>query len=90
MRSVLILLTIILLGLQYSLWLGEGSLPRVWALQREIEAMRQGNEAMVEDNRVLAAEVADLKRGGQAIEERARSELGMIKQGEVFYQVIEQ
>jgi len=89
MKSVLVLLVIILLGLQYSLWLGEGSLPQTWELQREIELMRQHNEAMIEENRVLAAEVADLKRGGQAIEERARSELGMIKQGEVFYQVIE-
>ncbi len=90
MKAVLTVLLILLLGLQYALWLGEGSLPGLWQLQREVASQRQQNEALAERNRLLAAEVQALKQGGQAVEERARSELGMIKPGEVFYQVIEQ
>ena len=88
-RLVILILVLMLIFLQYRLWVGEGSLAEVYNLRREIEAQHQTLERLRQRNQALQAEVADLKRGLAAIEERARSELGMIKEGEVFYQVIE-
>jgi len=79
----------ILLLLQYPLWFGSGGLLTLWQLQREIDHQRAENATLRERNQALEAEVADLKEGLAAIEERARSELGMLKKGETFYQVIE-
>ncbi|NOX08296.1 MAG: cell division protein FtsB [Gammaproteobacteria bacterium] len=85
----LITILIVLLGLlQYSLWTGEGSMEEVWRLKRSVEAQQAENKRLRERNQALTAEVQDLKQGQEAIEERARSELGMIKQGEEFYQII--
>jgi len=78
-----------LLLLQYPLWFGSGGLLTLWQLQREIDHQRAENATLRERNQALEAEVADLKEGLAAIEERARSELGMLKKGETFYQVIE-
>ena len=89
MRWLLGILILLLLWLQYRLWVGEGSLAEVVSLQQEIERQRTELGRLEARNRALQAEVADLKDGLDALEERARSELGMIKQGEVFYQVIE-
>ncbi len=80
----------VLLGvLQYRLWLGDGGLLEVARIQRAIEVQRQENAQLKARNRKLLAEVKDLKGGLEAIEERARSELGMIRRGETFYQLIE-
>ena len=79
----------ILVLLQYPLWFGSGGLLTLWQLQREIDHQRAENARLKERNQALEAEVADLKEGLAAIEERARSELGMVKKGETFYQVIE-
>mgnify|MGYP001821541912 CR=1 FL=1 len=89
MRWLLGILILLLLLLQYRLWVGEGSLAEVVSLQQEIARQRAELSRLEARNRALQAEVADLKEGLDALEERARSELGMIKQGEVFYQVIE-
>ena len=89
MRLIIGILLVLLLLLQYRLWVGEGSLAEVNNLQQEIAAQQQKLAKLRQRNRALQAEVRDLKQGMEAIEERARSELGMIKEGETFYQVIE-
>jgi len=89
MRVVTLILILLLLLLQYPLWLGKGSWLKVWDLHRQVEAQRQVNQQTKTRNAVLDAEVLDLKQGTAAIEERARSDLGMIKHDEVFFQVLE-
>lgn len=88
-RWLTILLIALLLGLQYKLWVGEGSLAEIWSLHQAGEVQREENAGLKERNAALEAEVHDLKQGLDAIEERARSELGMIKDGETFYQIVE-
>lgn len=88
-RIVFFALLALIAALQYPLWFGNGGVYAVWRLQREIAAQRDENASLHERNLALAAEVVDLKQGLAAIEERARIELGMIKRGETFYQVIE-
>jgi cell division protein FtsB len=83
-----VLLAILVL-LQYPLWFGNGGVFAVWSLNREIAAQEQENARLKDRNQALEADVNDLKQGLAAIEERARTELGMVKKGEVFYQVIE-
>jgi cell division protein FtsB len=73
--------------LQYPLWLGKGGWLRVWDMERQLAAQRDVNQKLETRNAGLDAEVRDLKSGLDAIEERARYELGMIKDGEVFFQV---
>lgn len=89
MRKLTIVLIVLIALLQYPLWLGKGSWSRVWQYSQQIEAHQKRNEYYRQRNDTLRAEVRDLKQGQSAIEERARSELGMIKQDEVFYQVIQ-
>lgn len=86
---MLLVLALILAALQVRLWVGEGSLGEITVLRREIREQQLELERLRERNRALQAEVEDLKRGLEAIEERARSEMGMIKEGEVFYQIVE-
>ncbi len=86
MRRISYILAALILLLQYPLWFGKGGWLRVWELNRELEAQKQANRQAQERNAVMDAEVRDLKQGSEAIEERARSELGMIKPGEVFFQ----
>lgn len=86
----MILLTVILLLLQYRLWFSHDGLPSVLHLKRSVEIQKQDNAVLEERNQVLAAEVQDLKSGLDALEERARSELGMIKPGETFFQIIDE
>lgn len=88
MRLLVIILTGLLLLLQFRLWTGEGSLADVWQINQDVLAQRSENERLKARNLALEAEVNDLKEGTAAIEERARSELGMIKDGETFFQVI--
>ena len=84
------ILLFLLLILQYTLWFGNGGLLRVWQISGMVTAHERENARLLERNQALEAEVMDLKEGIAAIEERARSDLGMIKQGETFFQVIEE
>lgn len=88
-RLVALLLIGVIVALQYGLWLGKGSWMRVWEIDRQIFAQRQINEQLGARNSALDAEVRDLKEGVGAIEERARSELGMVRHDEIFFQVLE-
>jgi len=88
LRIVLYVVAVLLLLLQYPLWFGSGGVFAVWQLQREINAQQAENAKLRERNAVFEAEVNDLKQGSAAIEERARNELGMVKKGEAFYQVV--
>ena len=88
-RFLSLLLVVMLAGLQYRIWVGEGSLAEVWRLTQSIEAQSAKNVELRERNQRLHAEVLDLKQGMEAIEERARRELGMIAKGEVFYQIVD-
>ena len=74
--------------LQYPLWFGKGGWLRVWTLERQVQEQKLANAALAQRNGALDAEVRDLKQGFEAIEERARYELGMIKQDEVFFQAV--
>lgn len=89
MRKLTVVLVVLIALLQYPLWLGKGGWLRVWQHSQQIEAHEKRNEYYKQRNETLRAEVRDLKQGQSAIEERARSELGLIKQDEVFYQVIQ-
>lgn len=88
MKYLVAALLIVLALLQYRLWFSDGGMREVSELRAEIAAQRQENESLRERNRTLAAEVQDLKKGTVAIEERARTDLGMIGRGETFYQVV--
>ena len=80
-------LVALILAIQYPLWLGKGGWLRVWDVDRQMDAQRARNERLESRNGALAADVKDLKQGFDAIEERARYELGMVKNDEVFFQV---
>lgn len=88
MKYLAAALLVLLVVLQYRLWLGEGGMREVHSLRAEIDAQRDENQQLKERNRTLAAEVQDLKKGTVAIEERARTDLGMVGRGETFYQVV--
>ena len=79
----------LLLLLQYPLWLGKGGWLRVWDLDRQVEGQKKTTEALKRRNAGMEAEVRDLKNGVGAVEERARFELGMVKDDEVFFQVLD-
>ncbi len=89
MKALTLIFVILIALIQYPLWLGKGSWLRVWDLNRQIADQQEKNNGLKARNETLDAEVLDLKSGRAAIEERARSELGMVKQDEVFYQVLE-
>jgi cell division protein FtsB len=82
-------LLLILAALQAKLWMGAGGLPDARALRQDVTLQRAENKKLQERNDALSAEVEDLKSGEAAVEERARSELGMVKPGETFYRVVE-
>lgn len=89
MRIITLILVALLLLLQYPLWLGRGGWLKVWDLHHQLEAQQQTNAQTQTRNAVLDAEVRDLKQGTEAIEERARSELGMIKSDETYFQILD-
>jgi cell division protein FtsB len=89
MKPLTWVLALLLLLLQYPLWLGKGSWLKVWDLQRQVADQQAANGVLVARNTQLAAEVDDLKTGYAAIESRARYELGMIRQDETFFQTME-
>ena len=89
-RKVLIFaLLIVLMGLQSRLWLGEGSFAHVNTLQAKVSRKVAENSVKVKRNKILRAEIIELKRGLESIEEKARSEFGLIKEGETFFLLIE-
>jgi cell division protein FtsB len=88
MRWLWFVLVLLILGLQYRLWFGSPSLPDVWAMESAIAEQKRINQELLERNRRLEAQVEDLKKGLSALEERARSEMGMIGEGETFFQVV--
>jgi len=88
MKIIILLLLCLIVILQYRLWIGNVSLTEVHHLELMKQNQIAENQGLLERNRSLAAEVMDLKQGHEAIEERARSELGMIKSNETFYQII--
>ena len=89
LRLLLMLLAVLFAWLQYRLWFGEGGVMAVQTLESRVEAQTRENLGLRERNAQLAAEVENLKSGEAAVEERARTELGMIKPGEVFHRVVE-
>jgi cell division protein FtsB len=89
LQLLLVVLVALLAFLQYRLWFGEGGRRSVAALEQQVRQQTRENEGLQQRNAALAAEVEDLKSGETAVEERARSELGMIKPGETFYRVVE-
>ena len=89
MKILALVLLILLVWLQYKIWLQDGGIPEVLQLQQEVESVKTEVGKLEERNASLDAEVQDLKKGLDAIEERARSEMGMIREGEVYYQVID-
>lgn len=90
MKYIIAILITLLILLQFKLWLGDGGISDVWRLNKSIQVQNQENIILKERNLALEAEVQDLKQGMNAIEERARNELGMIRKGETFYQVVEE
>lgn len=88
MKKIIVFLLVLLLLLQYKIWLGEGGIPKILQLEDEVDVVQLQVDKLKERNLALDAEVQDLKKGMDAIEERARSELGMIAKDEVYYQVI--
>jgi cell division protein FtsB len=89
MKVLTLTLAALIVLIQYPLWLGKGSWFRVWEVDQQIRAQREVNRQLQARNTALEAEVRDLKVGLEAIEERARSELGMVRQDEIFFQVLE-
>ena len=88
-RLIAVLLILLIAALQHSLWLGKGGWLRVWDIDGKIAEQRRTNAGSAARNAALEAEVRDLKEGVEAIEERARNEMGMIRQDEVFIQVLQ-
>jgi len=88
-KIIALVLLVLLIWLQYKIWLQDGGIPEIVQLEQEVEQVNIEVKRLQERNQSLDAEVKDLKKGLDAIEERARSEMGMIKEGEIYYQVIE-
>ncbi|MDH3608488.1 MAG: cell division protein FtsB [Gammaproteobacteria bacterium] len=89
MKVIIIIMSVLLLLMQYKLWFGDASVRDVINLKQTVKEQKAKNEQVKQRNAVLAAEVEDLKTGLEAIEERARSELGMIKKDETFIHIVE-
>ena len=88
LRIIAALLLVAFLALQYRLWLSPNGMRDLWRTEQAIEVQTEENERLAERNRTLAAEVRDLKEGRAAIEERARTDLGMVGSNETFFQVV--
>ena len=90
MKYLVAILVPLLLLLQYALWFGDGGVLELWRLKQSIETQVKENEKLRERNEALAGEVRDLKKGLEALEERARSEMGMIGKEETFFQIVDE
>jgi cell division protein FtsB len=88
MRLVTTVLFVFILMLQYRLWFGKNSVPDYLSLKEEVTRQESVNDKLKQRNKLLYADTDDLKLGVEAIEERARNELGMIKEGETFFRII--
>jgi len=88
MKLLAVTLTAFLTLLQYQLWIAPAGVPDIWHLERNVSAQHTLNDKLRERNRVLVADVSDLRNGREAIEGQARQELGMIRSDEEFYQII--
>jgi cell division protein FtsB len=89
MKVIIAVLLVLVAGLHYRLWVGEGSLAETNSLEERVTKAIIENEVKTNRNQILRAEIIELKTGLESIEERARSELGMIKEGETFYLLVE-
>ncbi len=89
MKPLIAILVLMLVALQYRLWVGEGSLADVSRLKSKIERQQLENDRLFQRNAILAEEVKALKSGLDAVEERAREDLGMVKEGETFYMIVD-
>lgn len=88
MKVLTLILIVLIALLQYPLWLGKGSWLKVWEIDQQVTRQHEINRKLQMRNAALDAEVRDLKQGHEAIEERARNELGMIKQNEIFFHIV--
>jgi cell division protein FtsB len=88
MRLLGLVLAVLLVTIQYPLWFGKGGWLRVWELERQLAAQRGANDALAARNAEAAAEVASLREGNEAIAEHARLKLNMVRNGEVYFQLI--
>jgi cell division protein FtsB len=89
MKAIISILLLVLVLLQWRLWVGDGGVQELTQLEQELAAQKAENEALQQRNQMLESEILDLKNGVEAVEERARSDLGMIREGETFYMVID-
>jgi len=89
LKIVLVVLVLLFTALQYHLWFGEGSWPRAQAVREKFELQMSENEKLQQSNATMEAEVLDLKTGLDAIEERARADLGLVRQGDEYFQIIQ-
>lgn len=89
MRTIIVVLLLALIGLQYKLWLGDGSVSQWINLEKKLEIQTEENDKLLARNRAMEADILELKSGDQALEEQARYELGMIKEGEIYYQFVD-
>ena len=89
MRAIVIFLIVALVGLQYKLWLGDGSIRQWIHVEKKLDEQEEMNRALLTRNHALEADIEELKSGDQALEEQARYELGMVKEGETYYQFVD-
>ena len=89
MRIIIACLLLVLIGLQYKLWMGDGSVLQWMQLQKKLTLQQEKNQQLEARNRVIEANIRELHSGEQALEEQARFELGMVKEGEVYYHFID-
>lgn len=89
-KPIIIALIALVAFIQYEIWLAPGGLRTLWNLKHSIIQQHEKNRQLQQRSKAIAADIKDLKRGRQAVEERARNELGMVKDGETFYQVVKQ
>jgi cell division protein FtsB len=89
MRFLAVILGALILLIQYPLWMGKGGWVRAWQLEKDLSTHKSRNLELETRNAALAAEVRDLKQGSEALEERARRELGMVKRDEIFFQYVD-
>jgi cell division protein FtsB len=88
-KILIAIIILLIIHLQYRLWLGDGSIAQINAYQQRLDDLKKQAQEKRERNEALYAEVLDLRKGEEAIEERAREELGMIKEDETFFQILE-
>ena len=89
MKILIAIIILLIIHLQYRLWFGDGSVTQINAYQQRLDDLKKEVEEKKERNEALYAEVLDLRKGQESIEERARDELGMIKEDETFFQILE-